>query len=393
MRGRAAAQALILIAAACAAARAAAQEPIEAAADTEHYQLRAELGTEYDSNAHRVEQIAGSGSDVVGSFLQRLVVAGQLTDQVAPRHAVAVTATAAAKIFDAAPARSETVAIAQSSLMWRAAVGPRTSLSPSAAYYEAFQSWAPPGDPAGERRDFRSLGPALELRTAPSERTDLGVAAGYRSLVFKPDRDFDFDGPTAALNLRWLHDAEEGADWELHAGGAFEHRRFGGPVQVGNCPTTNGLPCPGTATRVDDFLMAQTEVTRTGRLLLGLGYAFQHNGSNSFGETLIRHIATARIATALPLGFYLAARADLLFVSYREAVPLARIAMQGVGGTPYASIEEENRSSARVDLSRDVGARVRALLRYTFYANELGNNIGEYRRHTLLLSLSFSFEK
>jgi hypothetical protein len=140
--------------------------------------------------------------------------------------------------------------------------------------------------------------------------------------------------------------------------------------------------------------MAQTEVTRTGRLLLGLGYAFQHNGSNSFGETLIRHIATARIATALPLDFYLAARADLLFVSYRESVPVAQAAMaQGVGGTPYASIEEENRSSARIDLSRDVGARVRALLRYTFYANELGNNIGEYRRHTLLLSLSFAFEK
>jgi hypothetical protein len=396
MRGRAAAQALILLASACAAAGARAQEAAEAPPDTEHYQLRAEIGMEYDSNAHRVEQISGSDNGVVGSFLQRLVVAGQLTDQVAPRHAVAVTATAAAKIFDAAPARSETVAIAQSSLMWRATIGPRTSLSPSAAYYEAFQSWAPQGDPAGERRDFRSLGPTLELRTGPSERTDLGIAAGYRSLVFKPDRDFDFDGPTAALNLRWLHDADEGADWELRAGGAFEHRRFGGPVQVSSCPppSQNGLPCAGTATRVDDFVMAQTEVTRTGRLLLSLGYAFQHNGSNSFGETLIRHIATARVATALPLGFYLAARADLLFVSYRDPVPVAQAEMaQGSAARPYASIEEENRSSARVDLSRDVGARVRALLRYTFYANELGNNIGEYRRHTLLLSLSFSFEK
>ena len=393
MRGRAAAQALILIACACAAAGARAQEPTATPADTEHYQLRAELGTEYDSNAHRVEQISGSGSDVVGSFLQRLVLAGQLTDQVAPRHAVAVTATGAAKIFDAAPARSETVAIAQSSLMWRATIGPRTSLSPSAAYYEAFQSWGPPGDPAGERRDFRSLGPTLELRTAPSERTDLGVAAGYRSLVFKPDRDFDFDGPTAAVNLRWLHDADEGADWELRVGGSFEHRRFGGPVQVSSCPS-DLLLCAGTATRVDDFVMAQTEMTRTGRVLLSLGYAFQHNGSNSFGETLIRHVATARIATALPLDFYLAARADLLFVSYREAVPVAQAeTAPGMGGKPYASIEEENRSSARVDLSRDVGERVRALLRYTFYANELGNSVGEYRRHTLLLSLSFAFEK
>jgi hypothetical protein len=66
---------------------------------------------------------------------------------------------------------------------------------------------------------------------------------------------------------------------------------------------------------------------------------------------------------------------------------------QMVAGKMFASIEEENRSSARIDLSRDIGDRLRALVRYTFYANELGNNIGEYRRHTLLLSLAFTFEK
>jgi hypothetical protein len=393
MRGRAAAQTLILSSLACVAATARAQDAVAPPADAEHYQLRAEVGTEYDSNAHRVEQIAGAGTDVVGSFLQRFVLTGHLVDQPAPGQAIAMTATAAAKVFDAPAARSETVAIAQSSLMWRAAIGARTSLAPAGAYYEAFQSWGPEGDPAGERRDFRSLSPTLELRTAPTDRTDLAIAAGYRWLVFKPDRDFDFSGPTAAVNLRWLYDAEEGADWELRGGAAIEHRGFGGPVQVGDC-APDGLPCPGTATRVDDFFTAQTEATRTGRVLLGLGYAFQHNASNSFGETLIRHVATARIAAALPLGLYLAARADVVFVSYRDSVPVAQAEMaQAVGGKPYASIEEENRSSARVDLSRDIGDRLRALVRYTFYANELGNSVGAYRRHTLLLSLAFSFEK
>jgi hypothetical protein len=394
MRGRAARQALILIPISCAASAARAQDAGDAPADTEHYQLRAEVGTEYDSNAHRVEQIASGGSDVVQSFLQRFVVSGHLVDQVAPRHAVAMTATAAAKVFDAPAARSETVAIAQSSLMWRAAIGAHTSLAPAGAYYEAFQNWGPAGDPAGERRDFRSLSPTLELRTALSERIDLGIAGGYRWLVFKPDRDFDFAGPTAGVNLRWFYDADGASDWEARVGAALEHRSFGGPVQVGNC-APDGLPCPGTATRVDDFFTAQTEVTRTGRVLLSGGYAFQHNASNSFGETLIRHVATARIAAALPLGLYLAARADLLFVSYRDSVLVAQAAdmAQMVAGKMFASIEEENRSSARIDLSRDIGDRLRALVRYTFYANELGNNIGEYRRHTLLLSLAFTFEK
>jgi hypothetical protein len=372
---------------------AAAARAQESAEPTEHYQLRAELGTEYDSNAHRVEQLASAQSGLVRSFLQRLVVTGHLVDQIAPRHTIAISATAAAKVFDAAAARSESVAIAQSSLMWRAALGTRTSLQPSATYYEAFQRWGPAFDPAGERRDFRSLVPTMDLRTLLRDSLELGIGAGYRWLVFKPDRDFDFDGPTGAVTLRWLYDTEGGADWEARGGAALEYRRFGGPAHVGNCPP-DGLPCPGPEMRADSFVMTQAEVTRTGRILLGAGYAFHHNASNSFGETLIRHIAIARIAAPLPLGFYLAARADLLFAFYRDPVPVAQADMaQMVAGRPFITIEDENRSSVRVDLSRDVAERLRALIRYTFYANELGANSGTYRRHTLLLSLSFAFEK
>jgi hypothetical protein len=66
---------------------------------------------------------------------------------------------------------------------------------------------------------------------------------------------------------------------------------------------------------------------------------------------------------------------------------------QMTGGKPYINIEDENRSSVRVDLSRDIGEPLRAVVRYTFYANELGASSGIYRRHTLLLSLAFAFGK
>jgi len=370
-----------------------AQEAAADIVDTEHYQVRAEVGAEYDSNAHRVEQISSSGAGpaLVASFLQRFVVTGQLFDEVAPRHVIAMSATAAAKIFDAPAARSENVAIAQTSLMWRAALGPRTSLVPAGTYYEAFQSWGPESDPEGERRDFRSLAPALELRTLLSGSLELAAAAGYRWLLFKPDRDFDFNGPTAGVNVRWLYDTDGGADWEARAGAALEYRRFGGPA---HCPP-DGLSCPGTVPRNDEFLMAQGELTRTGRVLLTLGYAFHYNASNSFRETLSRHVGFTRVATALPFGLYLAARADLLFAFYRDPIPVAQTTdtSQMVAGKPFATIEDENRSSVRVDLSRDIIAPLRAILRYTFYANELGGNSGTYRRNTLLLSLAFTYEK
>ena len=71
------------------------------------------------------------------------------------------------------------------------------------------------------------------------------MAGGYRWLVFKPDRDFDFDGPTAGVNLRWLYDAEGGADWEARAGAALEYRRFGGPGARGHVPARRPA-LPGT---------------------------------------------------------------------------------------------------------------------------------------------------
>ena len=54
--------------------------------------------------------------------------------------------------------------------------------------------------------------------------------------MFKPDRDDDFNAPTAAVELRWTRPANEDADWEVGTGAAFEYRRFGGPALVTDCP-------------------------------------------------------------------------------------------------------------------------------------------------------------
>ena len=137
--------------------------------------------------------------------------------------------------------------------------------------------------------------------------------------------------------------------------------------------------------------MTRLDVTRTGRVLAGIGYAFHYNASNSVGETVMRHFASARFASALPWRLYVAARADLLFAFYSERVA---IGTPTAPGSPYATIEDENRSSARVDVSRDIGEHWRIFTRYTFYANELGANSPlTYRRHTVLLSAAFALEK
>jgi hypothetical protein len=391
MRGAGLVQASVAIAIAAVAVPGRANADAAELVDNEHYTLRAEAGVEFDSNAHRTEQIRNTQLPAeTRSFLQRFVLSSQLTDVVTPGHAVAWSATAAGKLFDAVSARSENVAIAQSSLGWRAAVGRDMLLTPAATYYEAFQS--PDATPA-ERRDFRSIIPSLELRTPIGERFDIGVAGGYRWLLYKPNRDFDFDGPTGAVNLRWALPSEATADWEAGFGTALEHRRFAGRALVSPCdpPSANGLPCLGATRRIDNLIMTRADVTRTGRVLAGIGYAFHYNASNSVGETVMRHFASARFAAPLPWRLYVAARADLLFAFYSERVAIGEPTSPG---SPYATIEDENRSSARVDLSRDIGERWRIFARYTFYANELGANSPlTYRRHTALLSAAFTLEK
>ena len=153
--------------------------------DTERYTLRAEVGLEYDTNAHRTEIVAGGDNPpLVASPLERLVLAGTLSDVVADGQLLTLGATVAGKIFDAPAAADEDVAIAQSSLAWAKALGPRATLTLAGAYYEAFQ--AAGAEPARRSRAARlSLaGADGAARLDPAaERLDLSlVSAGYRNV-------------------------------------------------------------------------------------------------------------------------------------------------------------------------------------------------------------------
>jgi hypothetical protein len=369
----------------------------DGAPDSERYTLRAEVGLEYDTNAHRTEIIAGADNPpIVASPLERLVLAGTLSDLIAEGQLLTLGATAAGKIYDAPAATDEDVAIAQSSIAWAKTLGPRATLTLSGGYYEAFQAPAKNLVDASERRDFRSLASTVQLGWIAAEHFDLSLIAGYRSFLFKPDRDDDFNAPTAAAELRWVRQTGDDADWEASTGAAYEYRTFGGPALTTDCPTMlklpPGLACSGPDLRRDDFLMSHLDLQRVGRVLVGGGYAFQYNRSNSYGETVMRHIVTARFAAPLPAGLTLAARGELLFAHYPQGTPIGTVAV-GNSFSSVESIEDENRSSLRVDLSRGLTEHLRLVARYTFYANELGNASISYRRQTILLSVTGALEK
>lgn len=364
----------------------------EAPASDQRLTLRGEAGLEVDSNAHRSELIAGAlNPPIVESLVQRFVLSGSLSDVIADGQGITMGATAAGKLFDAAAARDEDVAIAQTALAWQTSLRPGATLALSGAYYEAFQRASANLLDALERHDFRSLTPSAQLGWPLAERLDLTATAGYRLFVFKPDRDFDFQAPTAALDLHWARPSERSADWEASAGASVEYRTFGGPALIGNCPTP-GLACAGPDTRRDTFLVGHVELTRVGTVLAAVGYALQDNRSNSYGEPVIRNAFSARFAAPLPLGFMLAARGELVFASYPQPPPLRQVTVGS--DTTVESIDNENRCSVRADLSRDLTDRLRLYARYTYYVNELamGSPVS-YHRQTALLSLQYDFQR
>lgn len=364
---------------------------------SERYTLRAELGGELDTNAHRTEEIRGVVTPApVVSPVVRAVLAGSISDVLGNDHQVALSTTVATKVFTNGDARGEDVAVIDSGAAWRKPLDPRWAVAVTAGYYDAFQRDVPTMNDVLDRRDFRSITPTMRLSRTVGDSVDVGVGGGYRLFTFKPDHSYDFQSPTAVLDARWARETADGAaDWEVALRAGYERRLFEGRQLVENttCNTAPACaPITGPEGRLDDFLTSALDVARTGRVLMGAGYGLQVNSSNSFGESVLRHVVTARFAAALPLDLYLAARIEILIARYSDQVYVAQTGMDAA--KPWVTIEDENRNSARVELSRNLGDRLQLIARYTFYANELSrNNDVSYRRQTALLSLSFNFEK
>jgi hypothetical protein len=366
---------------------------VRARADDERISLRAELGLEYDSNVHRAEQIEGAnGPGVVGSPLTRAVLGWSAADRVGTGQDVAFSLLGGVKAFTVPDARSENVGVFETSGAWRILVGPRMRVGVAMATYEAVQAGTRTEQQlSGQARDFRSLAPSLRVFRAVGERGTVSLAAGYRWFVYKPLRSYDFGAPVLSAEYHLRYEASDGdADWDVVAGGGVELRRFAGTRLVPT-PTCTSSPCtpvldPIGTRHADQFFSGHLEVVRTGRILIGAAYAIQWNRSNSYAEALLRHVATIRFTTPLPMGVYLAARTELVKVNYADSVALAT----GPSGQPSASIDDENRSHIRAELSRDVGKHLQVVGRYSLYVNALGQ--GRYLRQTATLSLAFTID-
>lgn len=376
------------------AGRALAAEAAAAGAGTDQVSVRVEAGSEYDDNVHRAERIQGAPSpNLVASTLARGVLGLSTAGRIAPRQDVFVSLLGAGKAFANPDARDENVAVVESALIWKMLLADRYQLSAAGSYYEAIQAGTRAERAlSGDARDFRSLTPVLRAGRLTGGGGFVEASFGYRWFVYKPLRAYDFGGPVAALEYRLLRESADGsADWEVSAGSGAELRRFVGARLVrspSGCAEASCTPTPDPsgARHDDQFVSSHLDLTYTGGLLLGAGYTLQWNRSNSYTESLYRHIVAIRIATAMPWRVYLAGRAEFVYARYPDHVVLAT----GPTGSASASIDDENRNQMRVELSRALPHGLRIVARYSLYLNALGQSTVEYRRQTMTVSLTCS---
>ena len=364
--------------------------------------LRLELGPEYDSNANRAEVVAGAAtqSDVpTGSPLIRTTAKLSLAWR-RGASLLRVQAGLGAKLFFNPAVVDQSVVVVQAGLDERLRLGRWGELALIGDYYDAFQNLAIAAcDPEClRRRDFRT-GTASARLTLLDGPGAFWLGGGFRGFQFKPDDYFSFLAPTGELGASVTHRlgrSDDPHELTLAATYRFDDRFYQGlaqaratlPLCSPELPLSDGCLSTQTYYRADWFHEAGLELSYVGTLLASVGYAAQINLSNSFGQSLLRHVVTLRISYRLPWQIYATCKLQLMVSKYLDPVLLD----QRVSSQTFITIEDENRNAVILDLERPVqklGLSVNA--RYSFFTNELGSPPNSFRRHVGYVGLTYHF--
>ena len=351
-----------------------------ARAEPVRYDWRLEDGLEYDTNPARTERIAGADAQPSSpaSLLARLVASGSLSAQLGQHNTLALAGALGGKWFADSGARADNVLVVQAAGTDTLRLGQRTQVALSGAYYDVYQRRS------FDLPDFRSATPSLRFDQGFAKSVLVSLGGGYRWFTFKPDDAYSFTAPTAFFAIRHALPGDlltGDADWEWSAGGSVEARDFVGPA----CTSIGCGDSASTTRHQDRFWIAHAEWSRTGSWLLGSGAALHVNQSNSYGEGLVRGLFHLRAVIPLPWNLSLSARGEIVATRYTDPLTFA----QPVAGLPSASIEDESRSTFRIDLARLIERRFELGARYVYYTSAPTSGALGYRRQTLLLYLAF----
>ena len=321
---------------------------VAAPALAEPWSVSAEVGGEVDSNVQRVETGPGLMTTPIAAGVLRFGVRTNHKDRALGGAYVLGISDLTRYVGDSSVS-VENVTVLGGDLRWLHAVGERPVL---VGFGLTGADALPISDTVGART-FRNLGADGVLVVHSSEDSHLTLAVGGRQFKYKPDRSYDWSGPTASarLDLMLWQSAGKTKTLELVTTLGFEARGYDVAALVNGCPP-GAKPDPGCATgtdlaRRDRFQRAGIEVTWVGRQVVALGYQATVIDSNSFGQSLTRHRVSSSVTTTFGGNF-----ATLLAILQIDQYNDGLLVQRDLQHAEFTNVEDENRSSLQLRLAR-----------------------------------------
>jgi hypothetical protein len=358
-----------------------------------------EAGSEYDSNVHHTEVVDATTDPVVASPLVRFGGRLRRAWRSGQNRRAALAAVVAAKLFAEAEGGSENVtALALDGTYDVGLPARRAVVTARGSYYDAFGVDAL-GEGPNTARTFAVAdgGGALTLAGPGSHR--VSAHGGWRHFRYKPDHDFDWNGPTYGLRYAtalWRDEADGEADAtsvDVVASYRLERRGFQGGAFDNGCaegtPVEPACFVPTGLSRIDLLHAAAAEITYTGDRMYSGRYEVQVNDSNSFGQSLVRHRFELTLTSELPAEIFATAKLIIQYNTFLDELLLAR----DVSALTFVSIEDENRNALVLHAARDVTATWTVEARYALFTNEFATEEVKFRRQTGYLGLIYRFAR
>lgn len=347
-----------------------------------------ESGAEADSNVERVETVDGGTAQRIAAPAGRAGARIDVVDRLlGGTYVLRLSSLARMVATSSVPDdATENVMLYAGEVRWLWPLGSRpVSAGVHLVAADAFGITGKVG-----ARTFRNLG-ADGMVTLGRDEHHLTLALGGRDFWYKPDRRFDWRGPIANVRIDTLlwQTPDRPQSLELAGTLGFEARTYGAHA-IANCAPVGpgGDPCSiETALhRRDRYQHAGLELSWTGHVIATAGYQATVISSNSFGQSLIRQRISGSVTTELPGGLVGTATATLQLDQYPDGVLLEKDVMR----QEFTSLEDENRSSLQVLLTRAVSSTWSVEARAAIWRDFANTGDASFRRELIYAGVIYS---
>lgn len=349
-----------------------------------------EGGAEGDTNVQRVETGPGLDTARIAAGVAR--VGGKLDKRGRAWDGVyQAVASMLARVVADPVASTENVALFTAEARYlRALEGRSVSLGAGLVAADAL----PITDAVGART-FRNLGADALAVLDAGESTHLSLGFGVRQFVYKENGEFDWDGvaATARLDTALWQPSGGTRSLELAVIAGFELRDYEAVALANICEpgadVNDGCSAPTSLPRHDRVQRLGAEVTWIGRVVAAAGYQVTVIDSTSYGQSLVRHKATASVTKTLVAEIYATLLGQLQIDQYLDGLVIKTDTQR----SEFTSLDDENRSSLQVRIGRPLSDAWAIEARGAIWRN-LGGDVDRadiaFRRASLYVGLIYT---